>query len=338
MIFPPCGESMNPKMWLAALQVIPKIDRREWDRLDILSRWLIATRAAVLILTFLSAAIAGLLAARDGLFHWGYWLLLMFGLILAHATNNLLNDLVDYLRGVDEDNYFRTQYGAQTVQMGLLSKRQLLAYAAVTGAAAAACGLALAAARGWPILALMAAGAFFVIFYTWPLKYIGLGEIAVILVWGPLMVWGGYYAVTGVWSPAAFWGSFPCAVGAATVIFGKHIDKLAADKAKRIRTLPVIIGERAARIAVLVLAALQYLLPVLLVAAGYFSPVMLVVLGGLFFARPVWAMYRRPRPAEPPPEARSFWPMWFVAAAFYHNRAYGLVFLLGLVLQIVIKL
>ena len=49
-------------------------------------------------------------------------------------------------------------------------------------------------------LALMAAGAFFVLFYTWPLKYIGLGELAVIIVWGPLMVGGGYFVVTGDWS------------------------------------------------------------------------------------------------------------------------------------------
>lgn len=328
---------MNPKMWIAALQVIPKIDRDEWNRLDIISRWLIATRAAVLILTFLSAAIAGLLAARDGLFQWGSWLLLTAGLIFAHATNNLLNDLVDFIRGVDEDNYFRTQYGPQTVQMGLLSKRGLLAYAAVTGAIAAACGLGLAVAHGWPILALMAAGAFFVIFYTWPLKYIGLGEIAVIVVWGPLMVWGGYFAVTGVWSGAVLWGSLPCAIGAATVIFGKHIDKLTADKAKRIYTLPVLLGERLARFGVLGMVALQYLLPVILVAAGYFSPVMLVVLFGLYFATPIWKIYRQPRPAEPPAEAKSFWPMWFVAAAFYHNRAYGLLFLLGLILQLIVK-
>jgi 1,4-dihydroxy-2-naphthoate octaprenyltransferase len=325
-------------MWLAALQVIPKIDKEEWNRLDLFSRWLIATRAAVLILTFLSAAIAGLLAARDGLFHWGYWLLLTFGLIFAHATNNLLNDLVDYLRGVDEDNYFRTQYGAQTVQMGLLSKKQLLAYAAVTGAAAAACGLTLAVARGWPVLALMTAGAFFVIFYTWPLKYIGLGEIAVLLVWGPLMVWGGYFAVTGVWNHAALWGSLPCAIGAATVIFGKHIDKLAADRAKRIHTLPVILGEKVARISVMVMVALQYVLPVLLVAAGYFSPIMLIVWFALYFSLPVWKIYRNPRPAEPPPEGKSFWPMWFVAAAFYHNRAYGLLFLLGLFLQVIVRI
>jgi 1,4-dihydroxy-2-naphthoate octaprenyltransferase len=326
---------MNPSMWLRALQVIPKISREEWDRLDILSRWLIAVRAAVLVLTFLSAAVAGLLAARDGLFDWARWLLVAFGLVMAHATNNLLNDLIDFVRGVDEDNYFRTQYGPQTVQQGLLTKKQLLLYAAVSGALAAGCGLALAAMGGWPVLALMAAGVFFVLFYTWPLKYIGLGELTVLLVWGPLMIGGGYFALTGRWDWNVVLAGLPCALGATTVIFGKHIDKLAADKAKRIYTLPVLIGEKASRICVMIMVALQYLLVIALAAAGYFSWTMLIVLPALYFSLPIWRIFPHPRPADPPKEAAEFWPMWFVAAAFYHHRAYGILFLAGLVLQLV---
>jgi 1,4-dihydroxy-2-naphthoate octaprenyltransferase len=126
----------------------------------------------------------------------------------------------------------------------------------------------------------------------------------------------------------------PCALGATAVIFGKHIDKMAADRAKRIRTLPVLIGERASRICVMIMTALQYLLVIGLTATGYFSWPMLIVLAGLYFSLPLWRMFRHPRPAKPPPEAESFWPMWFVAAAFYHHRAYGILFLAGLILQL----
>ncbi|HBX70062.1 MAG TPA: prenyltransferase, partial [Chloroflexi bacterium] len=83
---------MNPSMWLKALRIIPRIDKDEWNKLDILSKWLIATRAAVLVMTFLSAALAGIFAARVGQFHFVPWLLVTVGLILSHATNNLLND------------------------------------------------------------------------------------------------------------------------------------------------------------------------------------------------------------------------------------------------------
>ncbi|MGQ9491412.1 MAG: prenyltransferase [Anaerolineae bacterium] len=322
---------MNPNMWAQALRIIPRLNKEQWDRLDFLSKWLIATRAAVLVMTFISAAIAGIFAFRDGQFHLGRWLLLTVGLVLAHTTNNLLNDLTDYRKGVDKDNYFRTQYGAQPLEQGLWTERDLLTYAGITGLIALACGVYFVLLRGWPAVALLAAGAFFVLFYTWPLKYIGLGEIAVILVWGPLMVGGGYYVITGQWSWPVALASLAYALGPTTVIFGKHIDKHDQDKAKGIHTLPVIIGERAARVVARAMMALMYLTVIGLVLAGFFTPAMLIVLLGLVNLPRVWRMYGQPypkeRPADFPPEA---WPTYFATAAFFHNRGYGLWFMLGL--------
>jgi 1,4-dihydroxy-2-naphthoate octaprenyltransferase len=325
---------MNVEMWGKALRIIPRLSKDDWDKLDVVAKWLIATRAAVLIMTFISAAIAGILAFRDGMFNFWLWLLLAVGLVFAHATNNLLNDLTDYRRGVDKDNYYRTQYGAQPLQQGLWTERILLTYAAVTGLIALVCGVTFVLLRGWPALALLAAGAFFVLFYTWPLKYIGLGELAVLLVWGPLMIGGGYYVITGQWNWLVALAGLPYALGPTTVIFGKHIDKHDEDKAKGIHTLPVIIGERAARYAVLGLMALMYLLVIYLVVIGFFTPAMLIVLLALTLMPSVWRMYRKPhpkeRPADYPPEA---WPTYFVAMAFVHNRRYGLLFLLGLLVD-----
>jgi 1,4-dihydroxy-2-naphthoate octaprenyltransferase len=329
---------MNVAMWVKALQIIPRITKDEWLRLDVISRWLISTRAAVLIMTFISASIAGLLALRAGVFNGLYWLLVAVGLVFAHALNNLLNDLTDYERGVDKDNYYRTQYGPQPLQQGLMTRKELLTYAAVTGLIALAAGLYLVAQRGPLAWLLLGAGAVFVFFYTYPLKYIGLGEVAVLLVWGPLMIGGGYFIITGAWDWNVVLAGLPYALGTTTVIYGKHIDKLEADKAKGIHTLPVIIGEKAARRSVQVMIALQYLLVIALVISGYFSPVMLVVLGALYFLPRVWKMLDEPRPAEPPADRKDAWPLWFVAGAFYHNRVYGLLFLLGLILNAAVKL
>ena len=121
---------MNFTMWGKALQGIPRLDKNEWNGLDIVSRWLVATRAAVLIMTFLSAAIAGILAYKAGHFNAVQWGVMALGLIMAHATNNLLNDYTDYRRGVDRNNYFRTQYGPQPLEQGLMTMRELLLYAA----------------------------------------------------------------------------------------------------------------------------------------------------------------------------------------------------------------
>ncbi len=330
---------MNVRMWVKALRIIPRLTGEEWRKLDVISRWLVSTRAAVLVMTFFSAAIAGLLAAIAGSFVFWKWLLLALGLILAHATNNLLNDYTDFKRGVDKDNYFRTQYGPQPLQSGLMSERELLTYAAITGLLALAAGLPLVLLNGWVAWALLAVGIIFVLFYTWPLKYIGLGEIAVVLIWGPLMVGGGYFVITGQWDWNVIIASLPYALGPTTVLFGKHIDKLDQDKAKGIHTLPVILGEKVARHTVLGMMALMYLLVGYLVLVGYFSPVMAVVLVGLTSLPSVWAMYKAPKPAaEPADLPKGIWPLYFSAASFGHNRRYGTFFLLGLILELILKL
>jgi 1,4-dihydroxy-2-naphthoate polyprenyltransferase len=329
---------MNFAMWGKALRIIPRITKDEWDKLDLVSRWLISTRAAVLVMTFLSGAIAGILAFRDGQFNLWYFLLLEVGLLLSHATNNLFNDYTDFAKGVDQDNYYRSQYGPQPLVHGLMSKRQVLVYALVTGAIALAAGLALVAIHGTLALILLFLGMFFVLFYTFPLKYIALGEVSVLIVWGPLMIGGGYYVITGVWDWNVVIASLPYALGVTTVIFGKHVDKYEVDRAKRIHTLPVLIGERAGRYAIVGMFLLQYLAVIYLTLTGFFTPVLLIVLLALPSFFQVLPMFRASRPTEKPPDFPDVWPNYFVAAAFVHNRRFGILYLLGLVIETILRL
>jgi len=329
---------MNTSMWARAVTVIPRVSKEEWNALDVISRWLIATRSAVLVMTLNSAIIAGLLAARDGKFDLLLWLMVTVGLLFAHATNNLVNDLTDHWKGVDKDNYFRSQYGPQPLEHGLMTRNQVLLYTAVTGLVALAAGLVIVAQRGDAILWLVGAGAFFVLFYTWPLKYIGMGEVAVIVVWGPLMVGGGYYSITGEISSSIVIASLPVALAATTVLFGKHIDKLEADAAKGIRTMPVILGETDARVATIVMLSLEYALVAGLVMSGAFSWLLLTVFGALPWYLRALRIYSHPRPAAPPPEyPPNIWPLWYSAVAFQHTRRFGALFLLGLAAEVIAR-
>jgi 1,4-dihydroxy-2-naphthoate octaprenyltransferase len=330
---------MNISMWRKALNIIPRVTMEEWQGLDVISKWLISSRAVVLIMTFISASIAGILAIQAGSFHFGLWLLLAIGLLMAHGTNNLLNDYTDFSKGVDQDNYFRSQYGPQTLVHGLMTKRQLLAYAAGSGIIAIIAGLILVYLQSGYAWLLFGLGIFFVLFYTWPLKYFALGEIAVLIVWGPLMIGGGYYIITGEWDWNVIFASLPYALGVTGVIFGKHIDKYGMDKSLRIHTLPVVIGEKAARAILLGLIFLQYILVVYLIIIGFFTPVLLIVFLAVKVLLEILPMFRNPRPAEKPDDyPQNVWPGYFAAAAFFHNRRFGLLFLAGLILDTVIKL
>jgi 1,4-dihydroxy-2-naphthoate octaprenyltransferase len=329
-------------MWKKALQIIPSVTKEEWDALDIVSKWLISTRAAVLIMTFISAALAGLFALRDGRFNFIAWLALTLGLILAHATNNLFNDYTDFVRGVDKDNYFRTMYGPQPVAHGLITTRQLLLYTAMTGLAATLFGVYLAAMNGWDpmIWLLLGLGAFFVLLYTWPLKYIAMGEIAVLLVWGPLMIGGGYYVLAGQWDWNVVWASLPYVLGVTTVIFGKHIDKLEIDREKKIRTLPVLLGEKTSRYTVIAMMVLPYVMVLALIATKYFTPVMLVVFLAIPTFLKIAPAFLRPRPETCPegfPDGQGGWPLYFAPLAFGNNRSFGGLFMLGLLIDVLLR-
>jgi 1,4-dihydroxy-2-naphthoate polyprenyltransferase len=338
---------MNFAMWKKALTVIPEVSKDEWNKLDLVSKWLISTRAAVLLMTFLSAVLAGLFAWHDGhsvnLFSW---LVLALGLVLAHASNNIFNDYTDYTRGVDKDNYYRTMYGPQPIADGLMTKRQHLTYFAVTAFLALLCGIYLIYTRShtfadpttWILLGM---GAFFVLFYTWPLKYIAMGEIAVFIVWGPLMIGGGYYVLTGIWNSNVVWASIPYVLGVTTVIFGKHIDKLLIDKTKKIFTLPVLIGEKAARFAALGMLILPYVLVVVMIALRYFTPVMLLSFIALPTFLKTYPQFLKPKPETRPegfPDGQGGWPLYFAPQGFMNTRAFGSWFVLGLILDIVLRL
>ena len=330
----------NVAMWGKALTVMPRISKQDWDGLDLISRWLIATRSAVIVMTFTSAAFAGVLAYKAGGFDILLFGLVTGGLCLAHATNNLVNDLTDHWKGVDKDNYFRTQYGPQTVEDGFLTVRQLVTYAALTGLVALGIGayLVLVSVRSEITLVLLASGVFFVLFYTFPLKYIGMGEPAVLVVWGPLMVGGSYFVITGTWSNEVALASLAYALGPTAVLFGKHTDKLEFDRVKGIRTLPVILGESLSRKVTVALLLAQYPVVLYLVYTGFFHPVMLVIFASIFSLKRVFQVFSKPRPDEAPPELKEgVWPLWFVGVTFWFTRKYSGYFLLGLVLDVVLS-
>jgi 1,4-dihydroxy-2-naphthoate octaprenyltransferase len=331
---------INLEMWRDALKGMPRITKEEWAQLDPVSKWLISTRAAAIAMTLISSAIAGIFTFREGLFHLGWWILLTFGLIMAHATNNLLNDFIDYIKGVDRGNYFRDQYGPQPLELGLMSKKKLFTFAALNGFIALGTGLIFVLHRGGATLLLMGLGAFFLLFYTYPLKHIALGELSLLIVWGPLMIGGGFYVLTGKWDWDVVLAGMPFALGVAATLIGKHLDKWDMDKAKHIRTLPVLLGERAARYSVQVLVFFQYGILAYLVIEGFLSPVFFITLLALpFYFKTVLPMYRRPRPSEKPPGySGEIWPLWFVASMFVYTRRFGWLFLLSLVLGTALRI
>lgn len=107
-----------------------------------------------------------------------------------------------------------------------MSKKGLLTFAALNGFVALVIGLIFIFYRGGATLLLMGLGAFFLLLYTYPLKHFALGELSLLIVWGPLMVGGGFYVLTGIWNWDVVLAGMPFALGVMGTLIGKHLDKL----------------------------------------------------------------------------------------------------------------
>ena len=303
--------------------------------MDAISRWLLITRASVFPMTILSALIGGLLAARAPDANWLYFGLALLGLVAAHAANNMINDYFDLEAGVDSEDYVRAQYAPHPVLSGLISKKGLLLAIALVNLLDLAILLFLVEARGWTVAAFALAGLFVSVFYVAPplkLKHRGLGEPGVFVVWGPLMIGGTYYVTTGHVEPWVIVASVPYALLVTCVLMGKHVDKIEADAAKGIRTLPVILGRDRALALTRGLMIAFFVLVGALVAAGGLSVWTLLSFAAIPRVRKVLAVFRKPKPAAPPPRY-PLWPLWYVSFAFLVTRTAGGWFVIGLVLD-----
>ncbi len=321
-------------------EVIDTANLSPEKEMDTISKWLIITRAAVFSMTATSGLIGGLLAAvLAERVNYVNFALAVIGLVLAHAANNMINDYFDMEGGVDTDEYTRALYAPHPVLGGLISKRGLLTAILAVNLIDAAIMLYFIFTVGWPTLVFALAGLFISVFYVAPpikLKHIGLGEPGVFVVWGPLMIGGTYFVTAGTLPPPGVWlACIPYALVVTTVLVGKHIDKREVDREKGIRTLPVLLGERTSLWLNQALMVLFYIVTLILVLTGTLGVWVLLVVLALPRLLQVLKIYNEPKPSAPP-EDYPVWPLWFVSAAFFHNKLAGGMFVLGLILNLIL--
>jgi len=332
---PPAHSEQRPQSLLGAWrEVLRTVNPPSGRRLDVVSKWLVLTRAAVLPMTLVAGAIATLLAVHARGFRPGLLVLAFAGIVLAHVANNLMNDLFDTEVGADTASYPRALYAPHPVLSGMIGRSGLATAALVVNAIDLGILIVLVVFRG-PIVLGFALGGFLLSFaYTAPplrLKKRGLGELDVFAVWGPLMVCGTYFSAVGRIPWQVVVASVPYGLLCTAVLMGKHIDKAPYDEELGIKTLPVLLGEARARAATKGMMASFYV--VVAVAAAVRAlpwPAVLCVLALPKLVQ-AWGALGRPRP-DSPPAGFPVWPLWFAAIAFVHTRRAGSLLVTGLVI------
>ena len=322
----------RPGLWWEAFTGFYKPGVQDIANLDRVSLFLYAARSVILVISAQAALIAGLLALGAGQFEWGSFIGVLIGFVVAHMISNLSNDYFGFAHGHDTPDSPRMRYTVHPLSSGVLDRRTLLTGLALL----AAIGLGITAyfihERCWIATAFAVAGVSLLFLYDAgprPLKTIGLGEFAVLIVWGPLMIGGGFAMITGQISADVMFASLPYGLGVMTILVGKHIDQLEFDSRRNIRTLPVLIGESAARSLNIAAICAIYVIVAVLIGLGRLTPFAAVIV--VAAPRAIIAVKRMslPRPAAPP-DGYVGWPLWYHRVCLEHNRMLGWTYIGGL--------
>jgi 1,4-dihydroxy-2-naphthoate octaprenyltransferase len=204
------------------------------------------TRLPFLSATIVPVVLGIAIAARHGSFDLLTAVLTVIGASFVQLGLNVANDVFDTAQGADDANLTPTKFsgGSRVIQYGLVSFRQMAGIATFFYVGAGLIGLLLLALRGSPALLIIGVVGFIVsIGYTAPpLKFVyrGLGEIAVAIGFGPLMLLGAYVVQTrGALSWEPFVASLPIALLVALILYVNEIPDRRGDARAGKRTLPV---------------------------------------------------------------------------------------------------
>jgi 1,4-dihydroxy-2-naphthoate octaprenyltransferase len=244
------------------------------------------TRLPFLTATIIPVVLGILIAASHGAFDLVSASLTVIGASFVQLGLNVANDVFDTVQGADDANVTPTKFsgGSRVIQYGLVSLRQMAGLATVFYVLAGVIGLILLATRGSTALLVIGVVGFIVsLGYTAPpLKFVyrGLGEIAVALGFGPMMLLGAYVVQTrGTLSWEPFVASIPVALLVALILYVNEIPDRRGDARAGKRTLPVRFSPRAVIGGYNVAATTAYIALVVGVVAGILPvPTLLMLL------------------------------------------------------------
>lgn len=212
-----------------------------------LRAWLAAARPATLTAGVVPVVVGTALAVADGVARPALAGAALLGAVLIQVGTNLVNDLGDFRRGADTAERLGPP---RAVQRGWLSEREVAAGAAAALAGAVVVGISLVAAGGWPIALIGVASLACAVAYTagpFPLAYVGLGDLFVLLFFGGAAVCGTYYVQARAVTGGAAWASVAAGLMATAILVVNNLRDRETDARAGKRTLVVRFGERFGR-------------------------------------------------------------------------------------------
>jgi 1,4-dihydroxy-2-naphthoate octaprenyltransferase len=294
--------------------------------------WWRAVRPFAFTVSLIPPILGGLIALEEnpGLdFSLCRFILAGLGCMTAHAGANLLSDYYDFKTRVDRHGTFGS---SGLLVAGIMSPEQILrgGWIALLLAGGIGAYLVLATPGGMFLVWLILIGGVLGVFYTakpFEFKYHALGDLAVFMSFGPAMVLGAYFVQAHhfSWKPVLY--SIPIGFLVDAVLHSNNLRDIVNDGEVKIKTVPILIGEKGAKIMYQALVFGAYLITLLLVVASDLTAFSLLVFVSLPLAVKVVNMVRH---KDRVPMEK--FAMIDAATAQVH-LAFGLLMVIGLVIR-----
>ncbi len=156
-------------------------------------KWILAARPKTLWASIAPVVVGTALAYGDGAHHWPSALIALACAVLIQIGTNFANDYFDYEKGADTEE--RTG-PLRVTQSGMVPPTTMKWATAVIFFFACVGGAILTWRGGWPIAVVGLLCILSGLLYTggpYPLGYLGLGDLFVLIFFGPVAVGGTYY-------------------------------------------------------------------------------------------------------------------------------------------------
>ncbi|MFO8078122.1 MAG: prenyltransferase [Thermoplasmatota archaeon] len=214
--------------------------------------WWQASRYHFVPPSMFPAAIGSVVSwASLGRFSVNLFALVIIGVIINHIALNMTDDYFDYKHAVDitrpgEENPYTG--GSKTLTSGLIKPKKMAQVFAFLYLIVIAIGLYLTVQRGIVVLIFGLIGIIWSVFYTSPpIKFAhhGLGEIGLLLNFGPTIGLGAFFVQAQQLSIEAFLATLPCGIMLFSMIVINEIPDIQEDRLAGKLTLVARFGKKA---------------------------------------------------------------------------------------------
>ncbi len=230
---------------------------------NVVAVWFAAIRPKTLTAAFVPVLVGTILIYTSPFaVNWFLTTMALLAALFIQIGTNLVNDAYDFKKGADKEDRLGP---TRVTQAGLLSYQQVLMMGLSCFALAVLFGVPLVIAGGWTIVVIGIVSLLCGYIYTagpYPLAYVGLGDLFVVIFFGLVAVAGTYFLHSGEVPVPVYVSGLQIGFLSAVLIAINNLRDIEGDTRADKKTLPVRFGKKFARWEISLLLLLPFLLNV----------------------------------------------------------------------------